>query len=247
MNHLFSMEGPLMRALSDLTILVILNLCTLLCSIPIVTAGAAFTALHYCIMKMVDGNGNLAKEYFKQFKLNLKESTPVSFLFILGISFFYINVSLFGQKEGGFVPVLVPVYAIALVLAIMFVWVFPLMARITNSFFARCKNALILAVSHLPRTLAMVLIYAIAVFVFSQDMRLLPIAFLLGISLPTYFCVLTYYPVIKDVIDRMSHKSKQDADKESDNETYRGETTEESEDESLNETEETAEETADIE
>ena len=44
-----------MRALSDLTTLVVLNLLTLLCCVPVVTAGAALCALNYCTMKMTEG------------------------------------------------------------------------------------------------------------------------------------------------------------------------------------------------
>ena len=84
------------------------------------------------------------------------------------------------------------------------------MARIDNSFGARFKNAAILAVGHLPRTLAMMILYAAAAFVFSQEMRLLPIAFVLGISLPVYLSVLIYQSVIRDVIERMQGGSEEE-------------------------------------
>ena len=80
MNHFFSVEGPLMRALSDLTTLVALNLLTIICSIPIVTAGAAFTALHYEVMKMIAGQGHPVRDYFKQFKENKSLFLPTFIL-----------------------------------------------------------------------------------------------------------------------------------------------------------------------
>ena len=55
MGNLFSPEGPVMGALSDLMTLLKLNLLTLLCCLPVVTAGAALTSLHYCVMKMREG------------------------------------------------------------------------------------------------------------------------------------------------------------------------------------------------
>ena len=198
-----------MRALSDFTTLIALNLLMILCSIPIVTAGAAYTSLHYCIMKMVDGEGHLTREFFKQFKLNLKSSTPVWLAFLFGIGFIYLDFKLFAPKEGGFAPILVPVYMIIVVLAVLFVWIFPLMARIENSFSAQFKNAAILGVGRLPRTLLMILIYGVAAVIFTQDMRLLPIAFVVGISLPTYFGVLVYHSVIKDIIERMQAVTKE--------------------------------------
>ena len=58
-----------MRALSDLFTLLKLNLLTLLCCLPLVTAGAALTALHYCLLKMLDQEeGKILPMYFGQFK-----------------------------------------------------------------------------------------------------------------------------------------------------------------------------------
>lgn len=200
-----------MRALSDLTILVALNLLTILCSIPIVTAGAAFTALHYEVMKMVEGKGHPVRDYFKQFKENLKNSTPVWGVFLAVSIFVYIDYKIFAPADGNSVaPMLVPVYILILICAMIFVWIFPLMARIENSFGARFKNALLLAIGHLPRTLVMVVIYVVTTFVLTQDMRLLPIAFVLGISLPTYFCVLIYQSVMKQLIGRMQGEEEND-------------------------------------
>ena len=211
MNHFFSVEGPLMRALSDLTTLVALNLLTIICSIPIVTAGAAFTALHYEVMKMIAGQGHPVRDYFKQFKENLKSSTPVWVVFLAVGIFVYVDYKIFAPADGNsFAPMLVPVYILILIFAMIFVWIFPLMARIENSFGARFKNAILLAIGHLPRTLIMVVIYVISTFVLTQDMRLLPIAFVLGISLPTYFCALIYQSVMKKLINRMQGIEEED-------------------------------------
>ena len=51
--------------------MIILNLLTLVLSIPIVTFGAAYTAKYYVSMKIVRGDeGTLFKPYFKAFKEN---------------------------------------------------------------------------------------------------------------------------------------------------------------------------------
>ena len=53
MKNFFQMDGPVMRAMSDLSTLVILNLVTMLCCLPVVTAGASLSAMHYILMQMV--------------------------------------------------------------------------------------------------------------------------------------------------------------------------------------------------
>ncbi len=194
-----------MRALSDLMALVVLNLLTLLCSIPIVTAGAAFTALHYCVMKVIEGEGHMASLYFKQFRDNLKGSIPVWLIFLAAVGFIYLDFQIFGGNNiKGFDPVLLPVYVLVILMAALFVWIFPLKARIENTVFASFKNAAIMAIGYLPRTLAMMVIYAVLVFIFTQEMRLLPIAFVLGLSLPSYLCAFIYRKPILEVIKRMT-------------------------------------------
>ena len=45
MRWLFDMENPVMRALSTTADLIVLNLLTILCCLPVVTVGAALFAL----------------------------------------------------------------------------------------------------------------------------------------------------------------------------------------------------------
>ena len=66
------MDSPFMRFLSVLADLMILNFLTILCCIPVVTAGASFTAMHYVLIKMVrNEEGYIAKSFFHAFKQNL--------------------------------------------------------------------------------------------------------------------------------------------------------------------------------
>ena len=58
-----------MRALSDLSTLVFLNILTLIFSIPIVTAGAALAAMHYVIIEMIEERGDSLFELIQYFAL----------------------------------------------------------------------------------------------------------------------------------------------------------------------------------
>ena len=53
---IFAIDSPLMNILSKIADLMILNLITLVMCIPIVTAGASFTAMHYCCLKLARGH-----------------------------------------------------------------------------------------------------------------------------------------------------------------------------------------------
>ena len=52
MGRFFNLDSPLMTFLSKMADLMILNLLTLICCIPIITAGDAMTALYYMTVKL---------------------------------------------------------------------------------------------------------------------------------------------------------------------------------------------------
>ena len=92
---IFAIDSPLMRVLGKISDLMILNILTLLCCIPLVTAGAAFTAMHYVSLKMVRGEeSGITKMFFHSFKDNLKQSTVIWILFLLVAAIFGLNFML---------------------------------------------------------------------------------------------------------------------------------------------------------
>ena len=202
MKNLFDQEGPVMRALTDLSTLVFLNILTMLCCIPVVTAGAALAAMHYVIMEMIEERGGpLAPEFFKRFKENLKNATPVWLILLAAVVFLYADYRIIsGEQMGLPKAMLAPIYAGMIVLAAVYVYVIPLTAKFVYSTGAAFRNAAILAAAYLPRTILMVFISAAMPALLFNVTRLLPLFFLLGISLPAYFCALFYMPVFKKMM-----------------------------------------------
>ena len=199
-----------MRALSDLSTLVFLNILTLIFSIPIVTAGAALTAMHYVIIEMIEERGGgLPGEYWKRFKENLKNATPVWLILLAAVLFLYADYRLIGGGQLGLPRVmLIPIYAGLFVVAAIYVYVIPLTARFVYSTGAAFKNAAILAVAYFPRTIIMIAFSAVIPFLLFNVTRLLPLFFLLGISLPAYFCALAYEPVFKKMIGEKEEEER---------------------------------------
>ena len=199
-----------MRALSDLSTLVFLNILTLIFSIPIVTAGAALAAMHYVIIEMIEERGGgLPGEYWKRFKENLKNATPVWLILLAAVLFLYADYRLIGGGQLGLPRVmLIPIYAGLFVVAAIYVYVIPLTARFVYSTGAAFKNAAILAVAYFPRTIIMIAFSAVIPFLLLNVTRLLPLFFLLGISLPAYFCALAYEPVFKKMIGEKEEEER---------------------------------------
>ena len=176
-------DGPVMRALSDLSTLVFLNILTMLFCLPVVTAGASLAAMHYVIMEMIEERGgSLFSEFWKRFKENLKNATPI-WLIILAVSMFlFIDFRIINSGAAGLPAwMLIPLYAGAFVTAAIYVF---------------------------PRTLLMVAVTVVIPYLLFNVTRLLPLFFILGVSLPAYFCALMYTPIFKKMIGNTEEEDR---------------------------------------
>ena len=202
MKNMLDLDGPLVRALCDLNTLVILNILTALFCIPVITAGASVAAMHYVIMEMFENRGDgAAREFWKRFKENLRNATPVWLILLAAAVFIYVDCRIImGGQMGLPRAMLVPLYIGAFIEASIAVYAFPLTARFVYSTGATFKNSAILAVANFPRTVLMVLYHVIMPYLLFNVSRLLPLFFLVGISLPAYFSALLYMPVIRKMI-----------------------------------------------
>ena len=162
MRNLFSMDSGLFRFLTRLADLMILNILFILCCIPIVTIGASITALYYVTLKMaVNEEGYIARAFLKSFRQNFKQATVIwLILFALGCVF-GIDFYILYYSEGTLITVLrFCIGATALVYLMVLLYVFPTLARFYNSVKNTMRNALIMALADLPRTLLILVITA---------------------------------------------------------------------------------------
>ena len=210
MRNLFDTEGPVMRALSDLSTLVFLNILTLIFSIPIVTAGAALAAMHYVIIEMIEERGDsLFAEYCKRFKENLRNATPIWLIMLAAVGFLYADYRIISGGQLGLPKaMLIPIYAGLFVASAVYVYVIPLTARFVYSTGAAFKNAAILAAAYLPRTILMVVCTVMIPYLLINVTRILPLFFLLGLSFPAYLCALLYVPIFNKMIGKKEEEDR---------------------------------------
>lgn len=82
MDKIFNLDSPVMQALNKVADLIWLNILTMVCCIPIITVGAALTAQHYVVLKMVrNREGYITRSFFKSFKANFKQATCIWLIF----------------------------------------------------------------------------------------------------------------------------------------------------------------------
>ena len=155
MRFLFDLNSPFMQFVSRFCDLVVLNLVYLLTCLPNINIGAATAALYATVFPMdTEREGKLLPTYFRAFGENFRQGTAVFLLLALfGAATYYNMVALASPDAALGYGILIVAVAIALVLCFVWAWVFPLISRFRNTIPAMLKNALLLAVGNLPRTL----------------------------------------------------------------------------------------------
>lgn len=159
MRKLFDADSGLMRGLSRLTDLVLLNLLFLITSIPIVTIGASASALYSVFFRWHrQEESGYVKAYFHALARDFKEATVLwlAFVVFMAISIFDIWFFFYQTEPLSYFAVLfcflgamgLFTYSYAIILVSVF----------ANSFAGTLKNALLMAVAYFPRTLVMALI-----------------------------------------------------------------------------------------
>lgn len=191
MGNFFNPEGGVMRALSRIADLAILNILWMLCCIPVVTAGAATTALFYMCLKMIKNREPyIFRGYLKAFKDNFKQSTIIWLIFlvvllILGADF---GIMCYWENNLRYPMLVIIIFALLLVLFVL-LYVFALIAKFENTTIEYVKNAFFMSLRHFPYTILLVLIGALQIyaymFVLAND-QYLPLLFLFGGSAFVY-------------------------------------------------------------
>ena len=199
MGKIFDMDSPVMRVLNRVADLMIMNFLMIICCIPIITVGAAFTAMHYVLLKIVRGEeGYLIKGFFKSFKTNFRQATLIWLMMLLVVIVYIGDCLIFNYSGMEFPKALkIGVVVVATLLLMIAAYVFPLLARFENSIKNTLKNAMILAFANLPKTITMLVCYAIPIVIGCISDYALVFVFMFGISAPAYAATCLYSGIFK--------------------------------------------------
>lgn len=140
-------ENPVIEILNLVGKLIILNFLWILCCIPVITIGAATSAMYSVMFKIVDNaDGLLFLPYFKAFKNNFIQSTAIWFIILFVGSIFGFDLFYARYEEGilGKVFIFIAIAGLLVVLNILTL-VFAIQSRYTNTVKNHIKNAFIIA------------------------------------------------------------------------------------------------------
>ncbi len=208
LRGLFDLDNPLMRFLSRVADVLILNLLFVVCSIPIFTIGASLTALYYCFFKMKDNeDGYLIKRFFHSFKENFKQATIMWLVMLLLAVILAFEFLMYRTVDGTMGTVMRALVFVGLIFwYLMNTYVFALLSRFYNTIGNTFKNAALLMFANGPRSIVIVIIFvAIIAFTLMQTSTIVVwnmILFwiLLGFATVVLVNVQFLYPVIQKLM-----------------------------------------------
>lgn len=183
MGRLFDIDGPVISFLDRLADLIILNLLFIICSIPVITIGASLTALSTMTQKMSrKEEGYIIRGFFKAFKQNFLQATAIWLMLMVLGTIFVLDFLILGNMGG--TPLYFVIQVVLILLAVIFLfeyaYVFPVLAKFDNTIKNTMRNALLLAMRYLPRTVALVLMTVLPVILMFFYLPFLLLFFMLG-------------------------------------------------------------------
>ena len=159
MSKLFNSNTVFMQTVDRFFTFCMLNVFTLVCCLPVVTIGAALTACHKAMQKMLtDAESNVGKLYFQAFAKCFKQATLLWLINLPVFAFVAMDIVLLHYNFSG--PMTIVTYVILGIVTFLTLGIdafaFPMMARYEDTFKNHLSNALYLTTHNLHRTLLLV-------------------------------------------------------------------------------------------
>lgn len=182
----FDSGTPVWRFIGNFGEMLILSLLWALCSFPLITAGAASTALYDTIVHCIrNREEDIFTRFWRTLKKELVPSIPSSLLWeiILAGAFLLLRTYALnaGTSRAAYASAIGLIFLLIFILGIA-CWVFPILSRFTSSFVSLNVTSVKLAVANTPRTIALGAITAVSVWLcvsFILPVMILPsVAFL---------------------------------------------------------------------
>ena len=185
---LFNYDNPVWRFIGKLWDVLVVNILWIICSIPVVTAGASTTAMYYVTLKLArDEDGYTIRSFFKSFKENFKQATAIWLIFLLTGMLLAFDVYYFIKMAA---PSSLRTIMISVCVAMIFIWsamftyVFPLQARFYNPVKRTIFNSFFMSIRHMFHTIGMLAVDAAILFL---SVTYIPQLSIFGVALVAFF------------------------------------------------------------
>ena len=189
MSKFYAEDNPFNAALTKVFDLCVLNILTVICCLPIVTAGAAITAMYAVMLPMSENKeGSISKSFFKEFRANLKGSFGVWFFMLALAVLFLFDLYVWTKVESQYRSVFFGLTTAMLVaLVVIAGWYFALRATFVDTGKTSLINAGKYVLIYLPASILMGVYTAAIVYVYLHQE-------FIAMFIPVFGLVLIEYP-----------------------------------------------------
>ena len=152
MKKLFCLDNKFFSFMTKVADVMILNILFIMTCIPVITIGASLTALYSVTLRQSAGkSAYVASEYLHAWKENYKQSTIVWCFLMIVFGLFFMNLNVPAEASG--YQIMRVLLIISFVFTIMiFLYIFPLLAKFENTIKHTLVNAFLMSVRHLMTT-----------------------------------------------------------------------------------------------
>ena len=210
MGGLFSPNGVFARYGAKLWDMMWLNILTAICSLPVFTAGAAMTSMHYVLLKIFrDEESAITAAFFKAFRQNFKQATVISLIFAVVAYFLILSAGIAVALSMGWLRYLL-IAALVLV-ACAWNWSFVFQSRYRNTIGGTIKYSFLVLAAHPFRSVMMAALFALPIVAVMAAAKNLILVLMIGFTLPGFVQVCLY----NKVLIKLETAKEDDSDKES--------------------------------
>lgn len=167
-----------MRFMTKVADIMILNLLFIITSLPIFTIGASLTAMYYVSMKLVrDEEGGIFSSYFHAFRINFRQATILWLGLVAVIAVLVADLLILARIDSPIAAAMnTGILIIGVVILMIGQYLFSLIAKFDAGLLQTLKNACLMSMAHLPKTILMTAFVAGSAFISFYNGYTLPVA-----------------------------------------------------------------------
>ena len=199
-----SYDNPVIRFLNKLTDLIFLNFLFLVFSLPVVTMGAALSAMYAVNLRSVrEGDGYVAKRFWKAFRESFWQATAAWLVFLAAAGVLFLDFRFWMAADTGSMGKVMLLLSggIGLILWMISLWVFPVIAKMRNQWKAQIANAAKMTFAFfLPHTLMCMILCAGAAYLATISVSVLMLMVVFGVAFINWLCSFFIYKGFSKVI-----------------------------------------------
>lgn len=192
-----------------LTDLLWLNFLFTICSIPLITIGASYTAMHAVLLKIYrDDGSSVTKDFFRAFRKNFKQSTILWLIYLVVGFFLFVDYRMISVMDEVGIVFRICLWVGLFIYSISLSWAFILQSRYENTVKVTIRNSFMIGVGHIGKTLLMMVMLFLPIFLILLWERTVPLVLLLGFTAPGILQTMLYQKVFQKLEETITESQE---------------------------------------